>query len=114
MTLWGRTLGVLSTVGAMLLWLAFAFFNPNGAADLGADTLLIVFLMVTLASTGLGASLFTRPWLLLLAAAASFIPVGLHLLLNITGVIRWIGALNLMTLSAALMLVVDQRRNRAA
>lgn len=111
MTLWGRTLGVLSTLGAMLLWLIFVFYNPNGTVVIGPETLMVVFIMVTLASTALAGSLFNRPWLLLLAAVASLVPVGLYLLGN-PGVFRWIGALNLMTLVAGVMLVVDQRRQR--
>ena len=113
MTLWGRTLGILSTIPVILLWIVFTFFNPNGTLGLGLDTMLVVFFMVTLASTALAASLFNRPWLLLLAAVASFVPVGLYTLGTI-GVFRWIGALNLMTLSAAIMLLMDRRRNRAA
>lgn len=71
MTLWGRTLGVLSTVAAMLLWLVFAFLNPYGTVGLGADTLVVVFVTVVLASTGLAASLQRQPWLLLLSTLAS-------------------------------------------
>ena len=113
MTLWGRTLGILSTVGAMLLWIVFALFNPNGTVGLSTDTMIVVFLMITLASTGLAASLWRRPGLLLLAAVASFLPVGLYTL-GTNGVFRWIGALNLMTLAGAILLLWDRRTNRAA
>jgi hypothetical protein len=113
MAIWGRTLGVLSTVGAILLWIVFALFNPNGTIGLTPETMVVVFLMVALASTGLAASLFHRPWLLLLAAVASFVPVGLYTL-GTNGVFRWIGALNLMMLAGALMLLWDRRARRAA
>jgi hypothetical protein len=113
MSLWGRTLGVLSTAGTILLWVIFVIFNPFSAAGVTPETLLVVFLMVILASTGLAASLLKRPWLLLLAGAASFVPVGLYTL-GTGGVFRWIGALNLMTLSGAILLLVDRRQNRAA
>lgn len=113
MTLWGRTLGILSTAGAILLWIIFVFFNPNTGTGLGLDTMVVVFLMVTLASTGLAASLLSRSWLLLLVAVISLVPVGLYTL-GVPGVFRWIGALNLMTLAGAIMLVVDRRRNRTA
>jgi len=103
----------LSTLPTILLWVVFVFFNPNGTLGMGADTMVVVFLMVTLASTGLAASLLRRPWLLLLAAVASFVPVGLYTL-GTVGVFRWIGALNLMTLAAGIMLVVDRRRDGTA
>jgi hypothetical protein len=113
MTLWGRTLGIMSTAAVILLWVVFVFFNPNGTLGMGRDTMIVVFLMVLLASTGLAASLLGRPWLLLATALIAFLPVGLYTL-GTNGVFRWIGALNLMTLSAGLMLVVDSRRNRSA
>ncbi len=111
MTLWGRTLGSLSTAGAILLWLIFVFFNPNGGAVISVETVVVAALMVALASTGLAASLLRRPWLLLLAALISFVPVGLYTL-GSPGMFRWIGALNIMSLAAAVMLVVDRRGNR--
>jgi hypothetical protein len=111
-TLWGRTLGVLSTAGAILLWFVFVFFNPYTGAGLDTGTMVVVFLMVMLASTGLAASLLSRPWLLLAAAVISFVPVGLYTL-GVPGMFRWIGALNLMTLAGAALLVDDRRRNRA-
>ena len=113
MSLWGRTLGSMSTGAVILLWLVFVFFNPNGTLGMGVGTMVVVFLMVALASTGLAASLFGRPWLLLATALITFLPVGLYTL-GTNGVFRWIGALNLMTLAASLMLVVDSRRNRSA
>lgn len=113
MALWGRTLGVMSTIGAILLWIVFVLFNPNGTVGIGTDTMIVVFLMVTLASTGLAASLFNRPGLLLLAALASFVPVGLYTL-GTNGVFRWIGALNLMMLGGAVLLLLDRRSRRAA
>jgi hypothetical protein len=97
----------------MLLWLAFVFFNPYSAVNPAPDTLLIVFIMVTLASTGLAASLWDRPWLLFLAGLASFVPVGFYIL-GTPSVFRWIGALNLMTVSGALLCLVDRRQRRSA
>jgi hypothetical protein len=113
MSLWGRTLGILSTVGAILLWVAFVFLNPLATGFPAPDTLFIVFLMVSLASTGLAASLWNRPGLLLLAAVASFVPVGLYVL-GTPGPFRWIGALNVMTLAAAILWLVDRWQRRAA
>jgi hypothetical protein len=77
------------------------------------DTMVVVFLMVMLASSALAASLLGKPWLLLAAAIVAFVPVGLYTL-GTNGVFRWIGALNLMTLAAGVMLVLDRRNNSTA
>lgn len=113
MTLWGRTLGVLSTASAIVLWLIYAFFNPHGPAGVSQETMLLAFVMVALASSGLAASLQDRPWLLLLAALAALIPIGLVTLVT-PGIFRWIGMVNLMTLAGAILLLADRRRSRIA
>jgi len=108
MTRWARVLGVAASSGLILLWLWAAYFRRPERDGLGFYANVVV--MVALAIAAFSASLLQRPVLLLLAMAASFVPVGLYTL-GLPSLFRVIGVLDLLGLLAG-GLMLSTRKDR--
>lgn len=87
----GQFLGILSTSGALILWIVYIWFNPYFPSHL---TLPMVAMMA-LALVGFVAASLKRPLVMLLIFGFSFFPVGFYML-NSPGIFKWIGIFNLL------------------
>ncbi len=88
----GQFIGGAVSLGLVVLWLVFAFFNPYGKQGQTPQTWVTVAVMIALAIAGLAFALTRRAAGVLIVAGASLLPVGLYLL-GTPGLFRWIGIL---------------------
>jgi hypothetical protein len=94
--------GVVSSLGCILLWLVFLFFNPYNRAIPGATQVLGAF-MIGVSALGALAAYKKQPWPMYVLFLALFVPVGLYVLLT-PGVFMLIGIFDLLFLGSALLL----------
>jgi hypothetical protein len=108
MTRWARVLGLTASLGLILLWSWAAYFRPPERDGQGFYANVVV--MVALAIAAFSASLLGRPVVLLVAMAASFVPVGLYTL-GLPSLFRVIGILDVLGILAG-GLMISARRDR--
>lgn len=112
-----RWAGVLAALGTFAFYLIFNFANPHGNQGYTAEAFANSLLMMALALGGALVAGFANPYLMLIAFALLFYPIGLYFFLT-PGVFRWIGIFELLYLGAALVIlsahiaVILERRTR--
>ena len=103
------SLGVVSSLLAIGLWISFLLNNPYKNQDSGVIGYIIVGLMLALSGTALWSSLYGRYAMLFTIFLLSFIPVGVYLLLT-PSIYLWIGIANIgYLLSAIGLYIVDKK-----
>jgi hypothetical protein len=103
-----RILGILTSLGALVLYVVLAFFNPYSPGGLT----LPVSLMMLVAIAGAAAAYFMRPYWMLVLFAISFVPIGLYML-GTPGIFRLIGIFDLFYLLAGILMLVSKRTSTA-
>lgn len=105
---YGRTLGVAASLAIVVLW---ATFLLRESASPGATVMTsnVAVFMLLIGLIGLGASWRAKPVGMLIAFAASFLPVGLYVLVS-EGFYRLIGVADLLLLAGALLLLREYER----
>lgn len=99
-----RSLGILASLGAFILYIILAFFNPYNPSGLT----LPIFLMMLVAIASAAVAYFMRPYWVLVLFAVSFIPIGLYML-GTPGLFRLIGIFDLLYLLAGILMLVSKR-----
>lgn len=105
---YGRTLGVLASVAIVVLWVVF-LVRESGAPGIRGMTSGVAVFMIFVGVIALGASWRAKPVGMLIAFAASFLPIGLYVLAS-DGFYRLIGVADLALLAAALILLREHER----
>jgi hypothetical protein len=105
---YGRTLGVAASLAIVFLWAGFLLREGGGPGTTVMTSNVAVFMML-IGLIGLGASWRAKPIGMLIAFAASFLPVGLYVLAS-GGFYRLIGVADLLLLAAALLLLREYER----
>jgi hypothetical protein len=98
-----QLLGTGAWVASIALWIVFLWFNPYSPSGITPGTYAIVIFMIALGVLGVYGTWTRRPGFLYVVVGLSFCPVGLYVLLT-PGIFRAIGILNLLALSAAILL----------
>ncbi len=98
-----RILGVSSAAGCLLLW-AYLAYTQISSPVYAEDTLRTAAAMGLLALVAIPATLFDRPFLMIVIFLFSFFPAGLYLL-GVPSLYRLIGVLNLVYLLTAIVLL---------
>jgi hypothetical protein len=99
-----RILGVSSALGCLILWGYLVYsqiFNPIYGAD---DTVRTAAVMGVLALGGIVATLFDRPFLMIVIFLFSFFPIGVYML-GLPSIYRLIGVFDMLYLLAAVILL---------
>jgi len=109
---YGRTLGVAASSAIVILWAAF-LVRESGAPGVTGMTSSVAVFMILIGMIALGASWRAKPIGMLIAFAASFLPVGLYVLAS-EGFYRLIGVADLLLLAAALLLLREYERQSMA
>lgn len=104
-----RILGILTSLGALILYIVLAFFNPYTTGTLT----LPILLMMLVAIAGTAAAYFIRPYWMLVLFAASFVPIGLYML-GTPGIFRLIGIFDLIYLLAGILMLLSKRTSTAS
>jgi len=102
-----RMLGVGSAATTTLLWCIFLFFNPYSREGITGGTYVVGALMIMLALLAAWGALTLRPWVLVVAFAGSFMPIGLYML-GTPSVFALIGGANVLYLIAAIVLITNR------
>ena len=105
---YGRTLGVAASLAIVILWAVF-LLRESGAPGATVMTSNVAIFMLLIGLIGLGASWRAKPVGMLIAFAASFLPVGLYVLVS-EGFYRLIGVADLLLLAGALLLLREYER----
>jgi uncharacterized membrane protein len=105
---YGRTLGVAASLAIVILWAVF-LLREGGAPGTTIMTSNVAVFMLLIGLIGLGASWRAKPVGMLIAFAASFLPVGLYVLVS-EGFYRLIGVADLLLLAGALLLLREYER----
>jgi uncharacterized membrane protein len=105
---YGRTLGVTASLAIVLLWAVF-LLRERAAPGTTMMTSNVAVFMLLIGLIALGASWRAKPIGMLVAFAASFLPVGLYVLAS-EGFYRLIGVADLLLLAAALLLLREYER----
>lgn len=108
LTKFGRYLGLAAAVGALALYGIFVWFNPYNPGSL---TLPVVLRMLV-GVAGLWVAYKAKPLVMLLGFVLAFVPLGLYML-GTPGLFRWIGVMDLVYLTASLMIGLDALRARS-
>ena len=108
----GRFVGVVASVGNIVLILVLWFFNPYGKFAVPTESYFILSLMVILSLLGFYACLKVVPWVMYGAFCGSFFPVGLYLL-GTPGIFKWIGIFDLFYLASAVLMSAGKERSPA-
>ena len=105
---YGRTLGVAASLAIVFLWAGF-LLSESGTPGTTLMTSNVAVFMLLIGLIGLGASWRAKPVGMLIAFAASFLPVGLYVLVS-EGFYRLIGVADLLLLAGALLLLREYER----
>ncbi|MEW6770592.1 MAG: hypothetical protein AB1330_04280 [Bacillota bacterium] len=108
----GRFVGVVASVGNIVLILMLWFFNPYGKFAVPTETYFIFSLMVVLSLLAVYACVKMVPLVMYGVFCGSFFPVGFYLL-GTPGIFRWIGVFNLFYLASAVLMSAGKERSPA-
>ena len=100
----GKSVGIVSSTAAVVLWISFAYANYLYPDDVSTPTWITIGVMVLLSISGLCASLAKKPLLMILVFLVSFFPVGLYLL-GVPSIFRLIGITNVLFLVSSLFML---------
>lgn len=102
-----RVVALVAASGAISLWCIFLFANPYDREGITGGTYVVGALMIILALVAAWGSLTARSWMLVVAFAGSFIPIGLYMV-GTPGVFALIGVANVLYLVTAIVLITDR------
>ncbi|MEW6573658.1 MAG: hypothetical protein AB1374_08510 [Bacillota bacterium] len=108
----GRFVGVVASVGNIVLILVLYFFNPYGKFAVPTESYFIFSLMVILSLLAVYACVKVVPLVMYGVFFGSFFPVGFYLL-GTPGIFKWIGVFNLFYLASAMLMSAGKERSPA-
>jgi hypothetical protein len=107
----GRGLGVVAGAATTLIWV-YAIYFPSGGLTISGVSIVVAALMGLLGLFVAIASVKGHAPVLFVAFVASFLPVGAYML-GVDHWLRLVGILDMLILTAGLLLWASSRRERA-
>ncbi len=102
--------GLIASLGSLLLWLMFLFVNPYSTAEIGGVTYILALGMCSLSVLGILACRKGRLSLMYLVFLGS-LPAGLYFVLT-PGVFKWLGLFCMLYLASTIGMTVDRVMRR--